>query len=93
MLLLHILIIITSTNAEHRDAIDQLHLKMYPYCGCMYYRETSTAASGRAVNANNNTDLYRWLVYLQRENMRHGLPGSPDEINHIPCTGSVITDR
>ena len=72
------------------SAIDEEHLKDYPYCGQM--QDTENKAKGRAVNSkdseNTSDRQYRWVALLWRT-IEEGTGVQTKKM----CTGSVITDR
>ena len=74
------------------SAIDEEHLKDYPYCGQMAGTKSKAEIEGRAVNSKDSENTrdrrYRWVALLWRT-----IEAGKDKQTKKMCSGSVITDR
>ena len=106
VLLLSLCMIGDGIMASDKVTIDNDHFTMYPYCGSMHYVDSEYSGEGtqegcmppgcmsRAVNAQNSTSWYRWLVVLEMRNLHTNRTVASNRVlKQFSCTGAVITNR
>ena len=88
-MLLALLMFLLRTLFADDSVIDETHLKDYPFCGKMNFRNRNPIG-GRVVNSKEASELYRWVVRIKRLNLQKD---KAINMKTIFCSGSIITER
>ena len=97
MILTLLMFVLSTFNADD-TLVDEEHLKRYPFCGRMNFRNnidcdqrypfSSCNAKGRVVNSKDAIESYRWVVRITRKARK-----TRQRWQTSRCSGSIITER